>query len=256
LAEQRREQRAQARRFTRRSRRQRITRLTIVAILVTVIAVLSVAVFSPILALRTIRVDGASAVSASAVRTALSNQVGTPIALLDDGEIRRDLGRFVLIRSYVTEVVPPNTLIVRIVERQAIGVIKSGSGYNQVDPAGVVLKRSATPDGLPVIDIGSARVGSTAFAAAVKVLLAMPASVFREIGSISATTLDNVSLTLNGSNHTVLWGSSSQSDLKAEALSRILALPACASEPIINVTAPLVLGCAPALPTPTATSQP
>jgi cell division protein FtsQ len=255
-AAQRKAERAQARRFTRRSRRQRLTGAIVAAFLAIVVAALAIAVFSPILALRTIRVDGATAVSASAVRSALSNQLGTPIALLNDDEIRHDLGRFVLIRSYVTEVVPPNTLVVRIVERQAIGVVKHGSGYDQVDPAGVVLARSATPDGLPVIDIGSARVGSSAFAAAVKVLLAMPTSVFRQISSVSATTLDNVSLTLNGSSHTVLWGSSSQSDLKAEALARVLALPACASEPIINVTAPLVLGCAPALPTPAATSQP
>jgi cell division protein FtsQ len=226
----------------------------VLAIVVVLVGVLLVAVFSPILALRTIEVEGASAVPVSTVRDAISNQLGTPLALLNDGEIRTRLSRITLVRSYVTEVVPPNTLVVRIVERQAIGVLADGGEYNQVDPAGVVLRQSTTPAGLPVIDIGGSGVGSAGFAAAVKVLLAMPSSVFGEVKSISATTLDNVSLTLDKGNHTVLWGSSSQSDLKAEALKTLLVT--CASQPVLNVTAPLALACGPAQPTPTPTTSP
>jgi hypothetical protein len=86
------------------------------------------------------------------------------------------------------------------------------------------------------------------------VLLAMPSSVFGEVKSIRATTLDNVSLTLDHGNHTVIWGSSSQSDLKAEALKTLLVT--CAAQPVLNVSAPLALACGPARPTPTATPNP
>jgi cell division protein FtsQ len=217
-----------------------------------------VAVFSPILALRTISVQGTSAVPASQVTQALSGQLGTPLALLDNGKIRRELSGITLIRSYVTEVVPPNTLVVRIVERKAIGAVRVGSGYEQVDPAGVVLAKSATPAGLPVIDIGKAGVNSAGFAAATKVLLAMPASVLSEVGSISATTLDNVNFTLSQGNHVVIWGSATQSDLKAVALATLL--KNCASQPVLNVTAPLALACGPLqvvpTPTPTPTAKP
>jgi cell division protein FtsQ len=223
----------------------------VVAVLV---GVLLIAVFSPILALRTIDVEGAGTIPLSTVRGAVSGQLGTPLALLNDGEIRARLSKITLIRSYVTEVVPPNTLVVRIVERQAIGVLQDGDGYDQVDPAGVVLRQSSTPDDLPVIDIGGAGVGSAGFAAAVKVLLAMPASVFGEVKSISAKTLDNVSLTLDQGDHTVIWGSSSQSDLKAQALKTLLTT--CKSQPVLNVTAPLALACGPNQPTPTSTPAP
>jgi cell division protein FtsQ len=246
--------RAEAKRFTRASRRRRIAATGVIGVVVLLLAVLAIAVFSPILALRTIRVEGTSAIPVSSVRNALTSQLGTPLALLDEGKIRSELSHIILIRSYVTEVVPPNTLVVRVVERRAIGVLKHGSTYEQVDPAGVVLATSATPAGLPVIQIGTAGVNSAGFAAAVKVLRAMPASVLGQVGSISATTLDNVSLTLAQGNHIVIWGSAAQSDLKAAVLATLL--KNCASQPVLNVTAPLALACGPAQAAPTATATP
>jgi cell division protein FtsQ len=216
--------------------------------------VLAVAVFSPILALRTIRVEGTSAIPASAVQDALSSQIGTPLALLDDGKIRTELSSLILIRSYVTEVVPPNTLVVRIVERKAIGVLHTGSTFEQVDPAGIVLAKSPTPAGLPVIQIGKSGVNSAGFAAAVKVLLAMPASVLSQVSSISATTLDNVTLTLTQGNQTIIWGSADQSDVKAASLAVLL--KKCVGQQVLNVTAPLALACGPAQVAPTSTPLP
>ncbi len=245
--------RAQARRFTRGSRRRRLAIASVVGILALLAAVLAVAVFSPILALRTIRVEGNSAIRASTVQDALAPQLGTPLALLDDGKIRSELSSIILIRSYVTEVVPPGTLVVRIIERKAIGVLQRGSAYEQVDAAGVVLATSSTAAGLPVIQIGSAGVDSPGFAAAVKVLLAMPASVLGQVASISATTLDNVSITLTQGSHVIIWGSAAQSDLKARALAILLKSPNCATQTVLNVTAPMALACGPAQPTPTPT---
>ncbi len=248
--------RAEARRFTRASRRRRLTVASAFGVVVLLVAVLAVAVFSPILALRTIRVEGTSAIQASTVQDALSGQLGTPLALLDDARMRSELSHIILIRSYVTEIVPPNTLVVRIVERKAIGALRTGTTYEQVDPAGVVLATSGTPAGLPVIEIGKSGVNSAGFAAAVKVLLAMPASVLTQVGSISATTLDNVSLTLTQGKQTVIWGSAAQSNLKAAALATLL--KKCAGQPVLNVTAPLALACGPAhvVPTSTPTSKP
>jgi cell division protein FtsQ len=230
--------------------------LSVSGVVAVILGILAIAVFSPILALRTINVEGVSAIRASTVQDALSSQLGTPLALLNDGKIRSELSSIILIRSYVTEIVPPNTLVVRIVERKAIGVLKVGNSYRQVDPAGVTLATSPTPAGLPIIQIGSAGVNSAGFAAAIKVLLAMPPSVLAQVGSIQATTLDNVSLTLSQGNHIVIWGSASQSDLKATALATLLKNSTCASQPVLNVTAPLALACGPVQPTPTPTPTP
>jgi len=244
----------EARRFTRGSRRRRVVWVTLLGIVTVLVLVVVVAVFSPILALRTIEVDGVSAIPASTVQQALSAEIGTPLALINDQEIRAKLSSIILIRSYTTEVVPPNTLVVRIVEREAIGVLPDRGQYDQVDPAGVVLRTTPTTAGLPIIEIGKAGVDSAGFAAAVKVLLAMPSSVLTEVSSISATTVDNVSLTLDKSTHTIIWGSSAQSDLKAQALAALL--PKCTSQQVLNVSAPLAVACGPAQPTPTPTPTP
>lgn len=246
-------ERSETRRFTRGTRRRRITGLVIAGICVILLGVLAVAVFSPILALKTIKIEGASAVKTRDVRSVLDDQLGTPLALLDTGKIDRDLSQFTLIRSYVTEIVPPNTLVVRIVERQAIGALPDGSTFDLVDPAGVILKTSPTRAGLPIIDIGSAKAGSPAFDAAVKVLLALPTAIAGKVQTVSASTLDNVSLTLAGDHHTVVWGSADGSEQKAITLADLLNTSACKSKPVINVTAPLNGACGPGQPTPTPT---
>jgi cell division protein FtsQ len=116
----------------------------------------TVAVYSPLLALKTLRIEGASSVSAASIRSALADQIGTPLALVNFGKIKTELAHFPLIRSYVTETVPPNTLIVHIVERTPLGVIATADGFTVVDAAGVTLSHATErPQKLPIIDSGS-----------------------------------------------------------------------------------------------------
>jgi cell division protein FtsQ len=231
-------------------------------VFVALLAILAVAIFSPLLALRTIRIEGTSKVSSTAVQSAVSGQLGTPLALIDQGKLRSELATFTLIRSYSTSIVPPHTLVIHVVERQGIGVLKHGKMFDQIDAAGVVLARSATPAGLPVIDVRGARPGSAAFQSVVRVLLAMPASVSKLIQTVSASTMDDVSLTLTGTTNLVVWGSADQSDLKALDLSRLLAQPTCKAQAVIDVSAPSLATCGPVrvqptpTPTPTSTGAP
>jgi cell division protein FtsQ len=255
----RRQERAEARRFTRHTRRRRITWLSVVGVVLVLAGVLAVAVYSPLLALRTITIDGTKKLDAAEIRSSLDGQLGTPLALLDFSRIQHDLARFTLIRSYVTETVPPGTLLIHVVERQAIAVVRRGDVFDQVDAAGVVLATSTSAKGFPVIDIGSHAVTSSAFAAAVQVLLAMPSSVADKVETVTATTADNVRLSLTGTTQTVLWGGDSDSGRKASALAVMLKRPECRSREIIDVSAPLAPVCgrdhAPA-PTPTDSPAP
>ena len=238
-------ERAEARRFTRSSRRRRAAWFTVGGIFALLLGVLAIAIFSPLLALRTITVDGTKKVSAADVRSAVSDQLGTPLALLDTTKIRHDLERFTLIRSYVTQVVPPNTLIIRIVERQPIAVVADGAGFDQVDAAGVVLSTSTGRGTFPVIDVGSRKPTSPAFRSAVQVLLSMPPSVLSRIQTVTATTADDVRLRLSGSKRIVVWGSASGSVQKANSLALMLKQANCRSQPVIDVSAPRAPICGP-----------
>lgn len=216
-------ERGEVRRFTRRSRTRRAAWLAVLGAFLVLLCLVAIAVYSPVLALKTVRVDGASRVSASDIKSAVKGQVGTPLALLDFERIKTELAKFPLIRSYVTETVPPNTLIIHIVERAPIGVISDASGFVVVDPAGVTISHSAErPPALPIIDAGSADTGSTAFKSAVAVLLALPGSVLSKVDTVTARTNDDVTLVLSGVGQKVLWGSADRSAMKARVLADLI----------------------------------
>jgi len=217
-------ERGEARRFTRRSRRRRITWLVSGLSLLLVIGFVTGAVYSPLLSLKTIRVEGASRVSAASVRNAVDGQLGRPLALVDFAAITKALGKFPLIRSFVTETVPPDTLVIRIAERAPIATLATSSGFSVVDPAGIVIDSGAERQaGLPLIELGSATKDSPAFVAAVGVLLALPADLLKKVDTVSAQTSDDVTLTLTGG-QTVVWGSAEQSVLKAKVLAAVIAV--------------------------------
>ncbi len=221
-AARRRYERSEVRRFTRRSRRRRVTWLvTIVCVLL--LGGLTVgAIYSPLLSLKTIEVTGTSRVDKNQVLGALKGQLGTPLALVDFGKIRTELAGFPLIRSYVTESVPPDTLIVRISERTPIALLPTAKGYSVIDAAGVDLQDSASrPAGLPVLTGGAALTKSAAFRAAIDVLLALGSDILARVDGVTAATTDNVTLTLVGG-ATVLWGSDEQSALKGRVLATLV----------------------------------
>jgi len=232
-------EKAEMRRFTRASRRRRIGWLTGFAILGIVGILIATAVFSPILALREIRVDGTSRLDPAVIQDAVAGQLGTPLALLDNDRIRRELGEFTLIRSYATELVPPGTIVIHIVERSPLGVVETAAGFDVVDAAGVVLESPADrPAGMPVLAVGSEGTAGTGFASMTEVLLALPPEVLAQVDSITARTRDDVTLTLTGSGQRVVWGSATDSDRKAAILAALLARFASSGPGEYDVSAP------------------
>jgi cell division protein FtsQ len=231
-------ERGEVRRFTRRSRRRRVAWLVSGISLLLMVGFVTAAVYSPLLSLKTIKIEGATRVDAASVRAAVDGQIGTPLALVDFDTIKRSLARFPLIRSFVTETVPPDTLIIRIAERAPIATLATSSGFSVVDPAGVVILSGAErAPGLPLIELGSASKDSPAFTAAVGVLLALPADLLKRVDTVTAQTGDDVTLGLTGGT-TVVWGSPEQSPLKARALAAAVGAPDSAGATTFDVSAP------------------
>ncbi len=204
-----------------------------------VAALIAVAVFSPILALREVRVDGTARVDPAIVAEAVSGQLGTPLALLDEERIRRELGQFASIRSFSTELAPPGTLIIHVVERTPLGLVATPTGFDVVDAAGVVIESSpARPGALPVLSLDADGIEGRGFAAMAAVLVALPPDVLAQVESITARTRDDVTLTLAGSGQRVVWGSAADSDRKAEILAALLARFAASGPGEYDVSAP------------------
>ncbi|QNA92916.1 FtsQ-type POTRA domain-containing protein [Microbacterium sp. Se63.02b] len=227
--------RSEIRRFTQRSRRRRIVWLGGIGAVVVLIGGSVAAAYSPLFAVQKITVVGAASLDPAAVEAALSDQLGTPLALVDTSEVKASLLAFPLIETYALEARPPHDLTVRIVERTPVGVIRSSAGYTLVDAAGVALSTTAEqPAGQPLIDIDGG-VDSKAFQSAGLVVRSLPDDIRATLSGVRATTPDDVTLTLS-TGMTVVWGSAEESALKALTLSAAMVKnPDAAS---IDVTSP------------------
>ncbi|WP_423923990.1 FtsQ-type POTRA domain-containing protein [Frigoribacterium sp. 2-23] len=220
--ERRRVERVEVRRFTRRSRHRRATLITAGVVTVLLVGSVTIAVFSPLLSLQTITVEGTSRVDKAAVEKAVDGQLGTPLALVDFATITDELKGFPLIASYVTETSPPHTLVIRITERQPIATVAVGTGFELVDPAGIVVQKlDARQDGVPLVDVGGAPLDGAAFRSAAEVLLALPINFRATVDTVTASTTDDVTLSLT-SGERVVWGSADDSARKAEVLAGLI----------------------------------
>jgi cell division protein FtsQ len=183
-------------------------------------------------------VVGAEQLDPDEIAGALSDQVGTPLPLVDESAVKAELVAFPLVESYTLEARPPHDLVVRIVERTPIGLIETRAGYTLVDAAGVALSTSAAPTaGTPVLSIRGG-VDSDAFAAAGQVMRSLPPELRAQVTAVSATTPDDVTLTLGGTNTQVVWGSAERSADKALHLAKIMAGKPPADVSVYDVSSP------------------
>jgi cell division protein FtsQ len=215
--------RAEVRRFTVRQRRRRMVWIGVAASLVLVTVATVGAAYSPLFAVQQVQVVGAQQLAAADVADALSGQIGTPLAAIDESSVKSALVRFPLVESYTLEARPPHDLVVRIVERTPVGVLSSAAGYTLVDAAGVALSTTPdTPAGYPLLDI-TGGVGSSAFEAAGRVMRSLPADLRAQVTAVAASTPDDVTLTLGGTSARIIWGSAEDSATKALVLQRMMA---------------------------------
>lgn len=226
------------RRFTEGSRRQRRVRATISASVLGFCALVAGIVLSPLMTLTDVVVSGRDTVPEEVVIGAVSDQIGSPLALINYDSIAAKLGTVVRIQSFSTELRPPHTLVLRIVERTPMGAIPTSAGWDVVDAAGVVMESSESlPESVPVLDVESLE--SPGFVAAAKVLHALPRKLRADVSTISAATRDSVRFVLRGVTHEIRWGSDEQSTLKAAVLTRALAIAKSKGGTyVIDVSAP------------------
>ncbi len=216
-------QRSERRRFVAHSRARRRNWLIAAGAVVALALFVVAGVFTPLMAVREVRVVGAVSVNAAEVEAALARFDGVPLALVGDGEVHRALEPFPLIQRYAIERVPPHTLTVRIEERVPVISLERDGAYHLYDAAGVLLGTAeAPPPGVPSGGGALTDLSSEAFRAASRVLRDMPAELRMQVATVSASSGQNVTLVLT-SGVEVVWGDSEQTRRKAVVLSAILA---------------------------------
>lgn len=206
---------------TRRLRR--IVASLFVAGVTALLVIVLVATFSPLLAIKEIQVSGTERIKPEQISKALESHIGTPLPLLQEGEVAKSLESFSLIESFSATALPPNTLSVKISERQAICIIQSGGERYLYDPAGIRIGKASAEDQLPEILITENPLNSQRFRNAIEVLMALPEKLLDDVELIEAKSKDDVRLSLRGqTNQRIIWGDSSDSVLKSKVLEALM----------------------------------
>jgi cell division protein FtsQ len=230
--------RAQYKALTAATRQRRLVWGVSLGSIGALIIAVTVLTLSPALALRTVVVEGSNRLESSQVQQALGGLYGEPLARVSPERIAEALEPLRLIQAFTTRIVPPNTLVVSIVERTPLAAVSVAAGFAVVDAAGVTLwSQPDQPAELPVI-AGSAQRNPASFQAVARVLTALPPELVAGMESISATTLDDVRFSMRGSDHQVMWGSADRAREKAKVLHASLIAAGVGEPKLIDVTTP------------------
>lgn len=210
-----------------KGKRKRRLLLWTLSIVTAVVAVLIAgAIYSPVLAVRTITVDGTKLLTPGDVQKALSGMEGKPLPQVSEQEVNELLKPLVQVRSATVEARPPSELLVHVNERVPVALLKQGDSFVMVDVDGVQL--GATQDqsavALPLIDAGAGATNTGLFKAIAAVLNTLPADVLARMSTASAASPDAVELKLVDGK-TVVWGNAEDKELKAKALEALLKMP-------------------------------
>lgn len=214
-------------------RRRRILQGTIAAMAVLVAGILAAAVYSPVLALQTVTVEGTKLLTPDQVRTALAPLQGKPLPQISDNDVTALLQPLVQVKKVTAEARPPSTLQVTVTERVPVALVKQGEAHQLVDVDGVKLSDTADPASipLPVIDGGGGTLPKDLFHAITGVLGALPADVLARLSNASAKSVDAVELKLVDG-QTIVWGNAGEKELKAKVLEALLKAPADPKNPV------------------------
>lgn len=231
-----RKERAEVRRFTAARRRQLRVALVTLGGLAVAFALLLALVWSPLMSVREVQVEGADRIEAGVVQEALADQLGQPIATVTEAGVAERLQAIPQIESFRLDVVPPSTVIVHLVERRPVAILETDAGASVIDAAGVVLGPvEGDAAALPRLD--GVELGSERFDAVATVLVSVPTEVLEATASIAAPTPSDIQLTL-ASGQTVQWGGAEQSPLKADVVAALMATQDPAAAAVLDVRAP------------------
>lgn len=179
--------------------------------------------FSPLLAARTITVEGASLLDDMTVRDQLRSLEGTPMTRITESQVAELIGNENVLYGVTLEAKPPHDLVVRLHERVPVAVVEHNGVYVLVDNEGVQLGQAGSVEeaGVPLVAGGLDILGSAEFQTVTGVLAALPTSILAQVSEAKADSASTITLEmLDGTR--VVWGTPEESDLKAKVLVQLM----------------------------------
>lgn len=172
--------------------------------------------FLPIFAVRDIEVSGSSPEIEVAVQQQLLNSLqGVSVIRVNEGMVLNSLQTFPLVNRVSISFDLPDVLKVVLYERSPLAVVYVGDELAVVDVEGKVLEVVSSRDAvaLPLIDSFE----PVYFNLMTEVLLSLPNDFLHRVDRVEMSSVTTVKLFLRDGSE-VIWGDSSNSDLKAQIL--------------------------------------
>jgi cell division protein FtsQ len=197
---------------------------------------------SPVLAVATVRVDGAGTLTAAEVVDVAGIDEGTPLLRVDVDAAEARVARLPQVADVEVTRGWPRSVVVTVVERVPVAVVEESGSRSLVDADGVLFDTVTgyPPVGVVPLEVADPGPEDPATRAALAALVALPEDVRVDLADARATSAEDVTLTLEDGT-TVLWGSDERADDKADALVALLVqLESGALEPAgtIDVSTP------------------
>ena len=213
------------RRFARRQWARRWLSLRYVMALLLLVAAVGTAVwlvlFSTGMQVHRVQVSGNQLLSDVAVRRVAAVQSGEQLALVDLDRARNRVGSLAEVKSVDVTRQWPDTVEIRVVEREAVAVVELGGRIRGLDADGVVFREyRSTPRGMPRVR-PTTSTGTDALKEAAAVVSALPDGLASRVDHVEVETIDQITLVLRDGRQ-VLWGSAEQSEQKAQVVELLL----------------------------------
>jgi cell division protein FtsQ len=178
----------------------------------------------PLLAVGTVRVDGADMLPADQVREAAGIAEGTPLLRVDVDAAAARVAKLPQVADAEVTRGWPRSVVITITERVPVAVVGEAGRRSLVD-ADAVLFDSVTgdaPPGVVPLEVAQTSADDPAFRAGLDALVALPRAVRERVAMAAATSAENVSLTLDDGT-VVRWGGAAESEKKADVLTALMA---------------------------------
>jgi cell division protein FtsQ len=232
---------ASVRRFNQRARRRRIRAAVpwLAGLLALgLVALVGWVVYgTSVLGVRSVRVRGASLVTAAQVREAARVPRGAALASLNLGAVAARVRRLPPVRIARVTRDWPSTVVITVTERQAVAALRrADGGFDLIDAAAVVFAAVPGRGDLPLLRTDRPGPGDPTTVAALHVLASLTGPLRDRLVTLVASAPTRISLELDGGRE-VVWGDSAQSQTKARVATSLLSRPGR----VIDVSAPDVV---------------
>jgi cell division protein FtsQ len=206
-------------------RRALMRRWTVLFVFLGIVGSLYLLLFTGVLGVRTVEVDGTKGLTPDEVRKVAAVEMGTPLIRLDTDEIVKRVATLPRVEKVDVERSWPSTVTIIVTERTPVGFAKRPDGVHMVDSTGIDFATiPQVPTGLPSIEVATISPTDPATHSVVDVLARIPQQLRDMVVGLSAQTAGSVQLTLTDG-RVVKWGNSADSERKAMVLAALLTRP-------------------------------